>query len=58
MHTRLPTCYYKPRLVLLPAGKGRGLVATAPLSPGQLLLVVPPLALLEGGLGEIPGELP
>ena len=37
-------------------GKGRGLVATAPLSPGQLLLVVPPIALLEGELGDIPGN--
>jgi hypothetical protein len=37
-------------------GKGRGLVATAPLSPGQLLLVVPPIALLEGELGDIPGK--
>lgn len=38
------------------AGKGRGLVATEQLEPGQLLLVVPPLVLVEGGLGEIPGE--
>lgn len=37
-------------------GKGRGLVATQPLSPGQLLLVVPPLVLVEGELGDIPGE--
>jgi hypothetical protein len=36
------------------AGKGRGLVATADLVPGQLLLVTPPIALVEGDLGDIP----
>lgn len=35
-------------------GKGRGLLAARALVPGQLLLVAPPLALVEGGLGEIP----
>lgn len=40
------------------AGKGRGLIATAPLSAGDLLLVVPPVALLEWEEGEpIPGTL-
>lgn len=38
----------------LTAGKGRGLIATEPLHPGQLLLVTPPLALVEGDLGDIP----
>eukprot|EP00879_Flechtneria_rotunda_P029034 GHRR01031289.1.p2 GENE.GHRR01031289.1~~GHRR01031289.1.p2 ORF type:complete len:179 (+),score=97.39 GHRR01031289.1:748-1284(+) len=36
------------------AGKGRGIAATEDLQPGQLLLVTPPLALVEGPLGEIP----
>jgi hypothetical protein len=41
-------------VVTVATGKGRGLVATQPLQPGQLLLVTPPLALVEGDLGEIP----
>ncbi|KAF8063744.1 smyd2-b [Scenedesmus sp. PABB004] len=35
-------------------GKGRGLVATSALVPGQLLLVSPPLALVRCEMGNIP----
>jgi hypothetical protein len=35
-------------------GKGRGLVATNSLVAGQLLLVTPPLALVEAEIGDIP----
>ena len=35
-------------------GKGRGVVATSDLPPGTLLMVTPPVVLVEGQLGEIP----
>jgi hypothetical protein len=44
----------QPCAATVATGKGRGLVATQQLQPGQLLLVTPPLALVKGDLGEIP----
>jgi len=37
-----------------PTGRGRGLVLTRPVLPGDLLAIAKPLALLRGGLGEAP----
>lgn len=43
-------------LLCLPraAGKGRGLVLTQTVVPGDLLMVLPAMAFLEGELGEVP----
>jgi hypothetical protein len=40
-----------PDVVHVSAGKGRGVVATKDLEPGDLLMVCPPLAVIRGQAG-------